>query len=462
MTTAQLERTRAGLLATILGGQFMAVLDVSIVNVAVPSIRTGLAASGAALQLVVAGYAIAYAVLLVTGARLGARHGHGRVFQAGLAVFTAASLLCGLAPTTGVLIACRLLQGAGSALMVPQVFSIIQRTFTGAARTRALGLYGAVLAGAAVAGQVAGGVLTGADLFGTGWRPVFLVNVPVGVVLLLLGRRRLPLEPGTDTRRLDPLGVLTLASAVFTLVLPLVLGHESGWPGWTWAGLAASAGLFAGFAAVQRRSPAPLISARVLRSPGLVPAALAILAVMACYIGFLFTLGLHTQSDLGYSPIRAGVVLVPAAVAFGVSSLTWRRLPTRWHHPGICVALLVVTAAYAAMAWSVRDARPLGPLYLATSAVYGLALGAAFSPLIGVALAHVPPPVAADASGVIATVTQLAAVLGVATFGTVYLALSPSPSAAAVTDLALAATTLLALAAALSIPRQRPAAAGGQ
>ncbi|MEU0553139.1 MFS transporter [Dactylosporangium sp. NPDC006015] len=446
-------RTGGVLLATILGGQFMAVLDVSIVNVAVPSIRTDLGASGAGLQLVVAGYAIAYAVLLVTGARLGGRHGHGRTFRAGLAGFTAASLLCGLAPSTGTLIACRLLQGLAAALMVPQVFSIIQRTFAGPARTRALGLYGAVLAGAAVVGQSAGGFLTGADLFGTAWRPVFLVNVPIGVTLLLLGSRHLPTDPGTDTRRLDPLGVLALAAAVFTLVLPLVLGHGSGWPPWTWASLALSAALFAAFALVQRRSPAPLISGVVLRSPGLVPAALAILAVMASYAGFLFTLGLHTQSDLGYGPAKAGLVLVPAALAFGLSSLSWRRLPASWHRPAITVALVVVTVTYAWMAWTIRDGRPLGVAYLSVSALYGLCLGAAFSPLIGVALTHVPPALAGDASGVVATVTQLAAVLGVATFGSVYLSLVPSPSAAATTDLTLAVATLVATAASLLIPR---------
>ena len=283
---------------------------------------------------------------------------------------------------------------------------------------------------------------------------MFLVNVPVGVALLLLGRRHLPRDRGSDARRLDPLGVLTLASAVFTLVLPLVLGHESGWPWWTWASLAASAALFGAFTVVQRRSAAPLISGLVLRSPGLVPACAAILAVMASYAGFLFTLGLHTQGDLGYSPAKAGLVLVPAAVGFAVSSLNWRRLPEPWHRRIIPAALLVVTAGYGLMAWTIRAGHPLGPAYLTASAVYGLALGAAFSPLIGVALAHVPPAVAADASGVVATVTQLAAVLGVATFGTIYLSLAPSPSAAAITDATLCAAALLATAAALTLPRQ--------
>ncbi len=180
------------LLAVVLTAQFMALLDVFIVNVAVPTIGSELHASGAGLQSVVAGYSITYAVLLITGARLGDLLGHRRVHLAGLALFTAASLACGLAEGTGELIAFRLVQGAGSAMMIPQVLSLIQRHFTGEERAKALGAYSAVLATGAAAGQVLGGVLVSADLFGTGWRPVFLVNVPVGVVLLAVGSRVLP------------------------------------------------------------------------------------------------------------------------------------------------------------------------------------------------------------------------------------------------------------------------------
>src|SRR2546423_2598534 len=216
--TSTLDRPRAAprtrssgvLLATILLGQFMAILDVTIVNVAVPTIRTDLHAGGAGLQLVVAGYTISYAVLLITGARLGDRLGHRRVFLAGLVVFTAASLACGLAGTTAALIGYRLVQGAGAALMVPQVLSLIQRHFTGADRARAFGIYGVVLAGGAVVGQVAGGALVGADVGGTGWRPVFLVNVPIAVLLVVLAARLLPADRGEPGRRLDVPGVLTL------------------------------------------------------------------------------------------------------------------------------------------------------------------------------------------------------------------------------------------------------------
>ncbi|TGB07249.1 MFS transporter, partial [Streptomyces sp. MZ04] len=180
------------MLWVVIAAQFMALLDVFIVNVAAPTIRDELGASGAGLQLVIAGYTITYAVLLITGARLGDRVGHRRMYLVGLAVFTVASLACGLSQGTGELIAFRLLQGTGSALLIPQVLSLIQRNFTGEARTRALGAYSATLAIGAAAGQVLGGILVSADLFGTGWRPVFLVNVPVGAVLLVVAGRVLP------------------------------------------------------------------------------------------------------------------------------------------------------------------------------------------------------------------------------------------------------------------------------
>ncbi len=179
-------------LAIVLTGQFMALLDASVVNVAAPSIHASLHASGAGLQLVIAGDVITYAVLLVTGARLGDIIGHRTVFLAGVALFTLASLGCGLAGSTGLLVTLRFVQGVGAAAMIPQVLSLIQRSFPGPARARPMRLYSAVLAGGAVAGQVIGGLLVSADLWGTTWRPVFLLNVPVGAVLLVAGAWLLP------------------------------------------------------------------------------------------------------------------------------------------------------------------------------------------------------------------------------------------------------------------------------
>jgi hypothetical protein len=421
------------LLAVLLIAQFMAILDVSIVNVAGPTLRADLHASGAGLQLVIAGYTISYAVLLITGARLGDRFGHGRAMRLGLAVFTATSLACGLAPTTASLIGFRIVQGIGAALMMPQVMSLIQRTFTGAARARALSLYSAVIACGAVVGQVLGGVLVSADLFGTGWRPVFLVNVPVGLVLLVIAARWLPTDHGEPGRKLDPAGVGTLSVAILLLIVPLVLGHEQNWPLWGWLSMAASGLVFAGFIAIERgvaeHGGAPLVSGQVLRAPGLLLGTATMFFAMVNYGGFLFTFALHLQSGLGESPLRAGLVFAPAAVGFAVTGLGWRRLPARWHGPIIPVGLTLAAAGYLLLAPILHSGGRGGvPLELDLFAV-GLALGLAFSPLITVALTHVPIADAADASGVLVSILQLGQVVGVATLGTTYLSLVHRPGA---------------------------------
>jgi MFS family permease len=420
-------RSRA-LLALVLAAQFMALLDVFIVNVAAPTIGTELHASGADLQLVIAGYAITYSVLLITGARLGDRLGHGRVHLAGLALFTAASFACGLAQGSTELIVFRLVQGAGSALMIPQVLSLIQRNFTGEARVRALGVYSAVVAVGAAAGQVVGGVLVSADLFGTSWRPVFLVNVPVGLVLLAVGRRVLPSRDTAARERargLDLPGLVLLGAAVSLFTVPLVLGQEEDWPLWSWLSLAAAAILFALFCGYEsrlaRHGGAPLIAPRVLRHPGMALAVFRILAVMAVNGGFLFALTLHVQGGLGYSALRAGLTFAPTAVVFGVVGLTWRRWPASWQRPLTPAGFALTALSVAGVGLALRGGHEGGaPLYVAYAGVgVGLALG--FSPTLTRALATVRTEDAADASGLLATVAQLGQLIGVAAFGTLFL-----------------------------------------
>lgn len=416
------------LLAVVLTAQFMALLDVFIVNVAVPTIGSELHASGAGLQLVVAGYSIAYAVLLITGARLGDLLGHRRVHLAGLGLFTAASLACGLARGTGELIAFRLVQGAGAAVMIPQVLSLIQRHFTGEARARALGAYSAVLATGAAAGQVLGGVLVSADLFGTGWRPVFLVNVPVGLVLVAVGRRVLPRdETGAveRSRGLDLPGLVLLAAAVSLFTVPLVLGQQEGWPLWSWLSLGAAAVSFTLFclyeSRLSRHGGAPLIAPRVLRHPGMGLAVFRLLAVMAVNAGFLFVLTLHVQGGLGYSALRAGLTFAPTAVVFGLVGLTWRNWPAALQRVLIPVGFAIAAASVAGVGAVLKGGGDGGLwLYVAFAGVgTGLALG--FSPTLTRALATVRPEDAADAGGLLATVTQLGQLTGVAAFGTLFL-----------------------------------------
>ncbi|MEY9871378.1 MFS family permease [Streptacidiphilus sp. MAP12-33] len=439
------------LLGLVLTGQFMALLDVTIVNVAVPSIRLDLHASGAGLQLVIAGYGIAYAVLLITGARLGERHGFTRLFLGGLALFTAASLACGLAPGIGALIGFRLLQGLGAALMVPQVMSLIQRTFTGPARVRALGVYSAVLAVGGVTGQVVGGALVSADLFGWGWRPVFLVNVPIGLALLVAGAKLLPSVAGERTRRLDLRGLVLLAAAIGSLVVPLVLGHDEGWPVWCWALLGLSVALFAAFVVVERglaRSGGhPLIHGRVLEAPGLVRAAAAVFLVMTGVAGFSFALAMHLQAGLGASALRSGLTVAPTMVGFGAAGLWWQRLPQRLHGRLPFYALATGALGFAAVALLARDGAAVSWAERAALLAIGLAGGCAYSPLFARALGRVEPEHAADASGVMVTVLQLGQVVGVAALGTLFLSRVSYPTTTPAASGAALALTLGAVAA---------------
>ncbi|MBO0513115.1 MFS transporter [Streptomyces beijiangensis] len=442
------------LLAVVLAAQFMALLDVFIVNVAAPTIRTELHASGAGLQLIVAGYSIAYAVLLITGARLGDLLGHRRMYLGGLALFTLASLACGLAQGTGELIAFRFVQGAGTALMIPQVLSLIQRNFTGPARMRALGFYSAVLATGAAAGQVLGGVLVSADLFGASWRPVFLVNVPIGAVLLFLGAKVLPRDSRQEpesVRGLDLPGLVLLAASVCLLTVPLVLGQELGWPLWSWLSLASSVVVFAAFftyeSGLARRGGAPLIAPRVLRIDGMGRAVARLLLVMAVNSGFLFALTLHIQGGLGFSALRAGLTFAPTAVVFGAVGLTWRRWPARLLRSLIPAGFVLTAVSALAVGWVLKGGGSGGILIFVAYAGIGAGLSAAFSPTFAGALATVRPEDAADAGGLLATVTQLGQLIGVAAFGALFLARLDAPGAHASADALWICTIALAIAA---------------
>jgi len=414
--------------AIVLTGQAMAVIDTNIVNVAVPAMHASLGASGAGLQLVVAGYTIAYAVLLVTGARLGDILGHRRVYLAGVALFTLASLGCGLAPTTGVLIALRFLQGVGAATMIPQILSLIQRTYTAPGpRARAMSLYATVISGGSVLGQVLGGVLVSANLFGSSWRPVFLVNVPVGLAVLAFGRL-LPAGRFDGVRTLDLPGLLVLTPAVFALVLPLVLGQPLGWPLWGWLLLAASVGGFALLGVVEHRvaerGGQPILPRSLLGLPGMIAGLGGLFASMVTFGGWLFGLALALQDGLAESPLRAGLTFVPCGVAFALVSMNWRRLPARYHERLPVIGFLVNGVGLVWTGLLLHSGGNGGGWLYVALAVSGGGMAGAFGALMARVLSRVPVAVAADASGVIVTVNQLGIVVGIATFGSLYLNLA--------------------------------------
>jgi hypothetical protein len=234
---------------------------------------------------------------------------------------------------------------------------------------------------------------------------------------------------------MDAAGVVTSAGALVLLVVPLVLGREERWPVWGWVALAASAGMGSAFVGIERRIArsglAPLVSGRVLQAPGLTAAAVAMLLALLNYGGFLFTFALHLQSGLGESAQRAGLTFAPMAAGFAATGLTWRRLPARLHGPLIPAGLCASALGCLILAVLLRGGTSGGFAALALLGGVGLALGLAFSPMIAVALAHVPLSDAADASGVLVTVFQLGQVVGVATLGTLYLALAHNGGAAA-------------------------------
>jgi len=467
-------------LAIVLVGQAMAVLDTNIVNVAVPAMHATLGASGAALQLIVAGYTIAYAVLLVTGARLGDILGHRRVFLAGVALFTLASLGCGLAPTTGSLIALRFVQGVGAATMIPQILSLIQRTYTEPGpRARAMSLYATVISGGAVLGQILGGLLVSADLFGSSWRPVFLVNVPIGLLVLAFGRQ-LPAGRFDGIRTLDLPGLAVLTPAVLALVLPLVLGQPLGWPLWGWVLLVVSVGLFGLLGAVEHRVAArggqPILPRSLIRLPGMITGLGGLFAAMMTFGGWLFGLALELQDGLGESPLRAGLTFVPCGVAFAIVSLNWRRLPARYHERLPMIGFLVNGVG---LVWSgllLHSGGTGGVWFYAALAVSGAGMAGAFGALMGRVLSRVPVAQAADASGVVVTVNQLGIVVGIAAFGSLYLNLAGKlPAAAgaralgaftlssahAYLDVSIGLAALAVMGAALALAHVRTVSLGG-
>jgi MFS family permease len=411
------------LLAVLLTAQTMASMDGSIANVALPAIQRDLGATGAVQQLVLSGYLVVLASLIVGGARLGDLAGHRVAFQWGLAVFTVASLACGLAPTPAALVAARAVQGAGAALLIPQVFSLIQHHFQGSERRRAIGMYSLVLALGVALGQLLGGLLVSADLFGLSWRPVFLVNVPVGVLLLAaVGQVLTPAGAGegagwVGARRFDVSGTVVLALGMAAFTTSLTVGREAGWPWWTWAALGGSVVLLTWFVRHQLRTEHPLLDLVVLRPRGMRSGLLACAVVMGCYAALLFTFTLYVQDDLGWTAFAAGIAFLPYTIGFGVMSLTWTRMPERVVR-ALPVAGPVVLAVVVAVVATGTSPWILAPLLVLAGA--GHAGG--YSPLIASLSGMVPPYRASAFSALNTTGPLVAQTVAIAAVGGIYLA----------------------------------------
>ncbi|CCK30195.1 transmembrane efflux protein [Streptomyces davaonensis JCM 4913] len=418
-------------LFTVLLGAALPLIDFFIVNVALPTIAQDLAASESVLELVVAGYGVAYAVLLVLGGRLGDLFGRRRLFLGGMAAFGLTSLACGLAPTAWTLVAARVAQGAASAAMLPQVLATIQSATAGPRRAKAMGLYGATAGLSMVAGQILGGVLVAADVAGTGWRSVFLVNVPVVLLALFLAVRSVPETRSAHPEPVDGAGTVLLALALLTLLVPLTEGRAAGWPLWTWLSLAAFPFAAAAFYAVERgadrRGRTPLVPPSLFALTSLRRGLVMILPFSIGFSGFMFVIAVALQQGAGLGPVRAGLALAPMAVSFFVVSLAGPRLVARYGTRVVTAGALlqglglVLIALAAWRSWPDLDLLTLLP----GAAVAGAGQALQLPVLFRIVLSEVPPARAGVGSGVMITAQQSALALGVATLGTLFLSLVP-------------------------------------
>jgi EmrB/QacA subfamily drug resistance transporter len=457
-------RRRWPALAVLLTAVFMDMLDNQIVTIALPSIQRELGAAPSALQWTAAGYTLAFALTLITGGRLGDRFGHRALFVLGTAGFGVSSLVAGLAPEVGVLLAARVAQGVFAGLMVPQVLSFVHVEFSGEERGRAMSFYGMTFPIGGVSGPLLGGLLVQADLFGWGWRTVFFVNVPIALLAAVGAALLMPAPRGVRREGVDLFGVLLLAAALLAALFPLVQGRELGWPLWTVLLLAAAVPLTALFVVQlrvrQRRGREPLVRPGLFRDRGY-SVGLLVSLVFFCGMGAFFVLTLHLQNGLHYSPLKTALTVLPATVGIvlgnGLGMPLAHRLGRRLPMAGLALLL-------AGTAWTILEVTGAGadlsPWRLVLPVVvYGAGLGAGSSSLMLLTLSGVAAADAGVASGVMNTTMQLGLAAGPATIGTVYFGQLVGGSGSA-TQAGLAVGLGLfaaALLLCLLLPRRSPA-----
>ncbi len=410
-------------LIVLLTGAFLPAFDFFVVNVALPAMHTELGARPADLELVVAGYGLAFAILLITGGRLGDLYGRKRLFMAGMVGFTIASALCGLATSPAVLIAARVLQGLTAALMNPQVLAIIRVTFPASERARAIGYFGTTLGLASILAQLIGGALVQADLLGLGWRPIFLVNVPVGIVALFFARGTLRDSKAEGRPTLDIGGILLATLALLLLIYPLVEGQGLGWPAWTIGSLLLSIPAMAAFLLyewlVQSRGRSPLVNLRLFRDPAFSLGLTMAVTFFSGLAAFFMGITIFLQQGFGYGPLATGLVFVAFGLGFVGASLLSSRVSRRIGPLTISLGtalqgtgLLAVVALAVTAHGTPINLYVLWPVLVWYGCGQGLALPTLVTSVVG--SSRIPPQEAGAASGVFTMVQQVAFALGVA------------------------------------------------
>jgi len=426
-TEAVVYRRRWAALFVILAAEVMDLLDALVTTIAGPSILADLGGSDTLIQWLGAGYVLAMAVGLLTGGRLGDIYGRKRMFMLGALGFVAASLLCALAGGPEVLIAARVLQGLFGAVMLPQGLGIIKEMFPPKEMGAAFGAFGPVMGLSAVGGPILAGFLVDSDFLGTGWRMIFLINVPLGLGAVVAAAKLLPSGRAGFASRLDLSGVALFSIASGLLVYPLVQGREKDWPAWIFGMMALSVVFFALFVgyemARQRGGRDPLIVPSLFRKRAFTGGLVAGLAFFSGMIGFNLVFNLYIQLGLGYSPLKAGLSGVPQAVGMVIGFIAanaglMERLGRKLMHAGLVTSTLGVLAFM-----FVLDAEGVGvtPWQLSPAlAVVGLGMGLMMAPFFNTVLAGVSPEETGSASGALTSIQQLGGALGIALLGTVF------------------------------------------
>ncbi|GAB2461222.1 MFS transporter [Jatrophihabitans fulvus] len=402
----------------------MDLMDATIVNIAGPSIRSELGGSDSTLQWLSAGYTLAFAVFLVTGARLGDMFGRRRLFLIGSAGFTLMSAACAAAPTTGSLIAFRVLQGAFGALLIPQGVGMLKESFEDDEMGKVFGVFGPMLGLTALVAPILAGVLIEADLFSTGWRLVFLINVPVGLVCFALAVKVLPRTVSHPGMRLDVPGMLLVGGALTAIIYPLIQGQTEGWPAWTFVLLGLGAVLLVAFALYERRRRSDaLIERTLLANRQYVSGVLVLLAFFGAFGGLILCVGLFAQLGMGFGPIHAGLTLMAMVVGMiagmGASMALVARLGRHLLHIG----MVLVAIGIVVLATTVTGAVTVSTMGLAPGLfLIGLGAGTSMGQLFDFIISSVGEKEVGSASGVLEAVQQLATAIGVAALGTVFFA----------------------------------------
>lgn len=417
-------------LAVLLSAILLGVLDFLIVNIALPSIRRDLNANNAQIQLTVAGYGLAFAVSLITGGRLGDIYGRKRLFLIGMTGFTLASLLCGFSQNALQLVVFRLIQGLLAALMSPQVLATVQVTFDGHERDIATGIIGAAVGVGSFLGNVLGGFLVGANLFGMGWRPIFFVNVPIGIIAIILAAFLVKESKSPLNVKLDIPGTLISGVALFCLIFPIAEGSKQGFPAWAFAMLAVSGVLtwyFLRFEkALAQRGGSPVVAMELFESQGFGRGLMGILFLCSGASSFSLTITMFLQDGLHVPPQQVGVIFSALSIAFLLSSVGAVALVARVGQKTLLLGLTIMQLGQAALIfmplWLIGHPNPY--LVMPVLFLYGIGQGMCMPQVTRQTLNQVGKNNAGAASGVLSTVQQVANTLGISVIGSVFFAVA--------------------------------------